>query len=356
MSLSKTPLRNLPRLVETVQVNCNIADARHAREMTMCNYLLGMRDFYRWEQEIPLADELRREDLGAWIAGREALWGGLEGDVFRPLPLADETSDPFDIAHVNRFLVPHDLVYGGGYGRWGKPHFFLGELLRREERHGLAVLVSGCEHARDMLAPPAAMRDGTIFLREDALRRWLWEKVEVWAVRKTDGALKSALDCYAFTADAGAALQRMAAQETETLILHEVGEAMAEPLLGATWRKMLASLTSPRAEILARAVRDNLADCLSTLPALIERGAGCSIHFYFANYDGMRRSLFPFLAAGYARWRETGNPTALQAALASGRRHWLEVARALLAAHDEDPSAAERSMEANAEVHGALTL
>ena len=37
------------RLVEAVQANCNITDARHARNMTMCTYLLEMRELYRWE-------------------------------------------------------------------------------------------------------------------------------------------------------------------------------------------------------------------------------------------------------------------------------------------------------------------
>jgi hypothetical protein len=49
-------------------------------------------------------------------------------------------------------------------------------------------------------------------------------------------------------------------------------------------------------------VRDNLADCLSTLPQLIERDAACSIHFYFANFGGMRATLFPLLAGAYRSW------------------------------------------------------
>ena len=66
------PLSNFPRLVQSVQRNCHIADSRHAREMTMCNYLLEMREFYRWEHEVPLARALPRQELGSWISEREA--------------------------------------------------------------------------------------------------------------------------------------------------------------------------------------------------------------------------------------------------------------------------------------------
>ncbi|MCZ7653466.1 MAG: hypothetical protein M5R42_03030 [Rhodocyclaceae bacterium] len=225
----------LERLTTAVQANCDIADARHAREMTMCNYLLAMRELYRWEAGLPLRQPLKQAELSAWIARREALWNELEDAEFRPLPIGGGC-DPFDNAAINDALAPQGLVYAGGLGRWGKPHFFLGELARQETRHGLTVLVSDREHARDLFAPPAALREGLVFLRLDALRRWLWEKTEIWGVRQADGALKAALDGYGFADDAEAALERMAARESEVLILHEVGEGMAEPLLGADWR------------------------------------------------------------------------------------------------------------------------
>jgi hypothetical protein len=61
-------------LVGTVQRNCDIADARHAREVTLCTYLLGMREFFRWEHDIPYGVAPPREDVGRWISAREALW------------------------------------------------------------------------------------------------------------------------------------------------------------------------------------------------------------------------------------------------------------------------------------------
>lgn len=39
-----------PLVLDAVRRNCHIADARHAREATLCTYLLQMRDLYCWEQ------------------------------------------------------------------------------------------------------------------------------------------------------------------------------------------------------------------------------------------------------------------------------------------------------------------
>ncbi len=343
-------------LVQSVQRNCHIADARHAREATLCNYLLEMREFYRWENEVPLAQPLPRQELGSWISEREALWDGLQADALERLMVGARSYDAFDVAAINAALVPQGLVYGGGYGRFGKPHFFLAQLERQEERQGLTLLVAGCEYARDLTAPPAALLDGTVFLRRDALRRWLWDKIEIWGVRKAEGALKSALECYGFAADAEAALERMADQESETMILHELGEALAEPLLGCAWRDLVASFSGRRAEILARAVRDNLADCLSTLPRLIERDAAGAIHFYFANFEGMRGKLFPLLARAYGRWRETGSFDALREAAREGSAHWHEAGLALLRVHQADPVSAEATIAAWTEDPAGISL
>lgn len=353
---SATVVADFSGLVQSVQRNCHIADARHAREMTLCNYLLEMRGFYRWEHAVPLAQALPRHELGSWISEREALWDELQVDSLELLRVGGQSYDAFDVDAVNAALVPQGLVYGGGYGRFGKPHFFLAQLERHERRQGLRLFVSGCEFARDISAPPATLLKGAVYLRRDALRRWLWEKAEVWGVRKADGALNSALECYGFAADAEAGFERMVEREAETLILHELGEAMAEPLLGPAWQDLIASFTGRRAEIVARAVRDNLADCLSTLPRLIESNAVCSIHFHFANFEGMRGALFPLLAQAYRRWRETGNLESLREAARTGSAHWHDAARSLLRLHQSDPAAAEQTIAGWIEDPAAMSL
>ncbi|MFN3751010.1 MAG: Sfum_1244 family protein [Thiobacillus sp.] len=335
---------NLSDLIDTVQKNCMIADARHARDMTMCTFLLEMREYFRWEMEIPYGARLPKDELGDWLNARESEWDAVEDEDFAPLPITDSGVDPFEVDVVNRALIPHGLVYSSGLGHFRKPHFVLAELKRAEVRDGVDVLVAGCEYARDLIAPPAALRDGAIFLRMDAVRRLLWNKFEEWQWKEKDSALGRAFAHYDFERDIERGLDRMAEAESEAMILHEVGEARAGRLLGDDWEAMLGSLNARHAELLARAVRDHLADCLVTLPTLIEREAFGALHFYLANLSGLRRALFPALPAAYAAWLADRKLERLADLARQGEAHWLGVARQLMAACRADPAAGEASL------------
>ncbi len=313
-------------LIEAVQRNCHIADARHAREMTLCTYLLEMREYYRWEHDMAPGAMLPREDIGRWITEREALWEGVADQEFVPLAVAGALHDPFAATAVTEWLLPQGRVYGAGIGRFRKPPFVLGRLASAETHDGLRVLVCDCEYARDLTAIPAALQGGTVIVRREALRQWLWEKAEAWGVKRQAGAMARTLAAYGYDADPAAALARMTERETGTLILHERGEHAAGRLLGPGWEAMIAAFSSRRAELVARALRDNLADCLVTLPALLEQPDAASLHFWFANFDGLRRDLFPRLVAAY----EQNDAAALAEAVTVGRRHWLAVAQDVL--------------------------
>jgi len=335
-------MRDFPQLAGAVQRNCDISDSRHAGDYGLCTFLLKMREFYRWENELAFAQKLPKDRLGEWLTVRERLWDSIEADDFLPLPLSGGEIDPFDTEAANRALLPHGLVYSAGYGRLRKPLFFLGELLRVETRSGFTILVSSCEHARELAAPPAMLQGRTIFLRQESLRRYLWEKAEEWLWRKQDNAMGRALANYGFAADPEAALQCMVANESETLILHEVGEAMAGELLGEGWRERIVSNSSPWSEPLVRAVRDLLADCLSTLPGLLEDPNLAALHFYFATFDAPRRQLFPEAVEAYEHFVRTGEPDRLSRVAGEGAERWLEVARGLLAI---DPPALETALQ-----------
>ena len=334
------------RLVEAVQANCHITDARHARNMTMCTYLLEMRELYRWELGAAPTAALPRADVGPWIARREASWAAFEEAEYRGLPLDDGIVDPFDVEAVNRSLVPCNLVYGAGIGRFGKPQFFLGRLAREEWRDGVRILIAQREYARDLAPAPAALRQGTIYVRAESLRRVLWERAEAWGRRRAHGALECALDAHGFHRDPAAALESMVEAETETLILHELGEHAAGVSLSPAWERMLDGFVERRAELFARAVRDHLADCTVTLPALVARGASASIHLWFAGLDGLRRELFPRACSAYDSWRRGDDGRALVAAAADGTLHWKRVCDTVLALAARGGSDAERAIAA----------
>jgi len=336
-------LRNLPELADVVQRNCDISDARHAGDYGLCTFLLKMREYYRWEHELPYSRTLPKDDLGDWLKSREQAWGGLEEAPYAPLPLAGGALDPFEAAEANRELLPQGGVYGAGYGRFGKPVFFLGELLRIEEREGLAVCISSCEYARELAAPPAMLQGRTIYVRLESVRRYLWEKIEEWQWRKQGGAMSRVLASYDFLADPERALGRMAENESESMVLHEIGEARAGERLGEAWGAAALEASGTRGEIALRAVRDLLADCLSTLPALVERGNAPALHFHFATFDAPRREMFPQALEAYEAYARDGDPALLRRAAREGAERWLETARGLLAL---SPGARAAALEA----------
>jgi hypothetical protein len=237
-------------------------------------------------------------------------------------------------------------VYGAGVGRFGKPQFFLAELEREEWRDGVRVLIAGREHARDLAPAPAALRADTIYVRTDALRRLLWQRATLWAQRRSGGAFKCALDACGFADDPMSALERMVEAETETLILHELGERAAGVSLSPEWERMLGGFVERRAELFARAVRDHLADCTVTLPALMARGASESIHLWFAGLDGLRRELFPRAIGAYELWLRGNDGGALAAVAQAGAVHWQRVCDQVLALAGSGGSDAERAIGA----------
>jgi len=335
-------MRNLPELASVVQRNCDISDARHAGDYGLCTFLLKMREYYRWENELPFASTLPRHDLGDWLKAREQTWDRIEADAFAPLPMARGELDPFDAETANQELLSHGCVYSAGYGRWHKPVFFLGQLLRVEERAGFTIRISSCEYARELAAPPAMLQGRTIFVRLESVRRFLWEKIEERQWRSKGDAIARALASYGFVADPETALQRMAENEMETMILHELGEAMAGELLGGAWDELVLSVSRTRGEPVARAVRDLLADCLSTLPGLLDRHNLPALHFYFATFDAPRRELFPQALDAYEHFLRRGAPDRLRQVVDEGRERWLESARGLLAVN---PGAREAALE-----------
>lgn len=315
-----------------MQRNCDIADAHHADGKSLCTYLLGMREYFRWETGLPLGQAPERARLSNWIAERENRWESMRegGATFVPLPLPGRF-DPFDEASVNECIAAERLAYGAGIGLFGAPLFFLGECRARAVRDGAQVIVAGDELARGFNAPPAASRGGLVIVRLDALRRWLWTRVEAARRGPPGQAFAIALRAYG-DPEQPSTVERMAEGETETLILHELGELQAGALLGPDWESMLAGVDDRRTELVLRAVRDLLADCLVTLPRLVERRAEASLHFWLAGFDGLRRALAPALGAAFGKPPRPLDLLAVDRAARVGRKSWGAVAHDLLSA------------------------
>ena len=351
----------LARLVQAVQTNCHIADARHAADLTLCTYLLQMREFYRWEQRLPLGATLPRVAIGTWIAERETLWQELEETELLTLPAAGfrHGLDPFDVSTINRQLQRHSLVYGAGLVGQDRPVFFIAELQGQHEREGLQVLHLGPERARCLVAPPAVLArvddQPTVLLRRESLARWCWEKFEAFSLRPHEGtAMHAAVQAYGLDRGFEDALPRWLDEQSEVMLLHEIGERKAGDWLGPAWAAMRLDLSSRRADLYARAVRDHLADLETTLPTLLARDAQASLHMWFANFDGLREQLFPGLKRAYLAWREGDGGAALRAAFAGGLGHFRALARGALDLHAANGPDATGAIEALWQGQGAV--
>lgn len=327
LSLEKTCLQ--------VQRNCHIADAHHGGDYGMCTYLLKMREFFRWEQGLAFQEPVATESLGNWLMEREQLWEQVADSDFAAIGVEGKAFDPFDSEGINQALNPLGLVYSAGLASGARANFFLGELLQRESGNGFSLYVSGREYARCLTAPPAMASDQGVFLRQEALRRYLWEKYESWGWNRPDNALGRAYACYDFAADVDAALMQMTAVETAAAREHELGEYQATQLLGESWNKMLLDLALTPAELMARAVKDHIADCSHTLPMLLYEGEPASLHFYIGNLSGMRKHLFPQLLEAYAIWQEQGDLSPMKLLMETACSHWTSLAQDMLSLHKE---------------------
>lgn len=324
---------DIRQLSETVRFNCDVADANFAGNYTMCIYLLKMRELYRWSNEIEQTASLVMPEVSAWVENKEAYWESVEDKEFQPIHIGDHDYDPFDVESINQQISQYGLVYGAGYGRGCRPQFYLGRLYQQENYPAYDVLISDHELARDLASPVAMSQGRRIYVRRESMRRMLWESIEAWQWRKspTNDPMARALQNYNLEDEPELVLDALLEHEIEYAINHEVGEIAAGELLGDEWELMLQYGSGGLLELLARAIRDHLADALVTLPSLVANGDSTAIHLYFANLTALRKMLFPGLVEHYVAATESGRyAEILNQAVAISREHWLDMAQQLL--------------------------
>lgn len=326
----------LSELTKAVQQNCHIADAVHAGDYTLCVYLLKMREFYRWENGDRFSVNLENNIVGSWLRQREALWDTLDNVAYLDIELENNSVSPFESESINNNLLQHQLVYSGGMGINNRPHFFLAELELHEQHGEYSLYVAGKEYARDMSAPPAMSHDHNIYIRKESFRRLLWEKLETWRWNKPDNALGRAFACYDCNNNLDDALVKMTETEIDNVVQHERGEIRAGDLLGKKWHELLYSLPHSKASIMLRAIRDHLADSLTTLPSLLTKNSSASWHFYFGNLNNMRKELYPSLIKGYDEWYKTGSLSKITEVIEDGEQHWSNLCMQVLQINQTD--------------------
>jgi len=313
---------DIQNLTRQVLRNCSISDARHAGLFSVCGLALRLRDLYKWERGLePWVEEDAALVLD-WIGRKEEEWEALSEQDFQEILIRDTPYDPFDVPNINAALEPHGLCYGAGYVHALKPTFFLASLEEKRQVEGHPVYVLGKELARDLLTLPALSQDNAILIRKDSARLFLWN--QIFFLKKSGRkALRFALEAYGLAEQDLRALQArlsdISSRELEPFIYHEVGEIRDPVFDREIWREILAAFPHSPVELLARTVKDLLADtgASGNLHFIIRSKRASSLGLYVAFLDGLRKQLFPELPEAFEGFKASGDWRLIEAAVAA---------------------------------------
>jgi len=314
-------MTDISSLTSQIKQNCNISDAKYWGSYTICGLLLWLRELYRFENRINHWEEGEKEAILEWISDREKLWAEIEDKDFIPIKIDSKEYPAFDTESINAALLPHGILYGAGYGQHMKPLFFLAESYKTDSIEGYALYVAGREYARDLTVYPAMSQDKKIIARREAVLLLLWDKFNELRLKRSKSVLSFAFNHYGVSpdekpsADLNIKLMRIAESEIESYIYHEVGEITEGEKLGEQWKNFIFSLSNSRAELLARGIKDLLADTSEKgmLRYLIDMRKKGSLAFYVSSLRGYRKSVFGEISAAFDKfivtedWNEIEN-------------------------------------------------
>lgn len=310
-------------IISQVLENCSISDSRHAGLYSVCGLALRLRDLYKWEKGLDPWVEEESSEILEWIGDKEEKWDELGEEDFGEIKILGNTYDPFDAVGINAVLEPHGLFYGAGYVHSLKPSFFLAILEEKRQIDGYPVYILGRELARDLLTVPALSQDNCILIRKEAAKFFLWD--QMFFIKKSGrGALRFALENYGIKKQDPKALRhnlaRISAAEMETYVYHELGEIKDSVFDRDIWRDIIAMFPHTPIELLARTVKDLLADTneYGKLPYITRERKTASLAFYVAFLDGLRKELFPELTEAFQKFKQMRNWEVIEQAISRG--------------------------------------
>lgn len=305
--------------------NCDITDAQHAGLYSTCGLALRLRDLYKWEHRLNPWEEKDSSEILDWIGEKEALWEKLADAKYKAISVQGKRYDPFDTAGINAALEPHGFFYGAGYAFSLKPTFFLAEIKNKTLHSGYTVYTLGRELARDLLTLPALSQEQSILLRTESARLFLWDQM-AYIKKSSRAALHFALEHCGLNnhppEEWPQHLPEILAVQKDNYIYHEIGELSDSTFHPKIWRELIAAFPHSPVELLARGLKDLLADTHQngTLPHLINNRKTAGLGFYAAFQDGLPRELFPELREAFNHFTKTRNWHIIEEAAAEGCR------------------------------------
>jgi Family of unknown function (DUF6866) N-terminal domain/Family of unknown function (DUF6866) C-terminal domain len=320
----------LRQILATIRKNCTIADAHHSGLFSLCGLFLRLKDQYNWEQKRPPWSPTHHDRLLKWIDLKEALWLECLESPFEPLLINNHPFDCLDSRGINQHLVPLGLYYGAGYGRGLKPTFFLGTIKEKRLVHGYTVIILGQELACDLSQVPGQRQGKIIVLRMEPLRFFLWSKIQETEKFERE-ASTMALSYYGWNPKLSPdnQLDPILESELETVLYHELGEALDRGFPQGLWKKLISAFPFSRVELYLRTLKDLLADThpRGTLNHIIGGQKAGSLAFYLSNLKGLRRALFPEMVPAIRQFRKEKDWSAVNRARKEGRNRLIVQAR-----------------------------
>lgn len=323
MKRNQNSMFQIDDITDQVLENCDISDARYAGFYSICGLALRLRDLYKWEHKLDPWIENDPSEILKWIGHKEEKWEKLAEKDFSDIILLGNRFDPFDVKGINAILEPQGYIYGGGYARSLKPSFFLAAIEDKKEINGITIFVLDDELARDLLTIPAMSQDNCIYVRKDSARLYLWD--QIFYIKKSGRyALSFGLEDYGLKEQTPVNLHRnlskIAANETDTYIYHELGEMQDTVFDRKTWQEIIATFPHTPIELLTRTVKDLLADTSvhGTLAHIIEERKASSLAFYVAFLESFTKILFPQITEAFKEFTQTRNWEVIEQAVAMG--------------------------------------
>ena len=305
---------DLNRLTRQVLFNCDVSDARHAGIYSVCGLAMRLRDLYKWERRMAPWQEDEAARVLDWIGMKEDLWADLLETEYSRLSVGRTDYEAFDTQRINTALAGRNYFYGAGYAHHLKPTFVLAEIDREEFVCGYMVRYLGREYARDLLTLPAFNQDGVVILRTEAARMFLWDQI-AYISNSGRRALDLALAACGLPDSRTETIHRhydaVFKVQQQILLNHEIGELDERVFNRKIWRQLLADHPHTAVELLARTLKDLLADTgpHGALTCLLRDRDTAALGLYMAFGNGMTRLLTPELICAFdafileRRWR-----------------------------------------------------
>ncbi|MGW8272811.1 MAG: Sfum_1244 family protein [Thermodesulfovibrionales bacterium] len=338
---------DIRRVSEQVKRNCNIGDARSWGYYSVCGLLLRMRELYRQESALAPWQPVGNEAL-SWVAQRESLWQTLQDSELVGIDIGPVQFDPLDVAGINRALNGHGFVYGGGYGLFLEPTFFLARLIGLGHVEQYRVYYAGEELVRGISAAPAMLQGKEIFIRYEPLEAVLWDRYQQLRGRKQPCQLREAFAPFGIDAaeESFDTLQKkmrtMSLAAGELLVRHEHAEAV-EDGGGHAWLGVLGGCSDKLVEVYLRGIKDVVADNSEVGPVkwIVLQRDFASLGLYMALLDGVRKELCPEISAAFNAFVEKSDWSLIDEARESCYRRGKDLTGRIVALWNstEDPVA-----------------